>query len=62
MRDNLNERRPRDSNRVSTGEEWEIQYWTKALGCSEAQLKAAIKAVGNSAVAIRQYLEKDSSR
>jgi hypothetical protein len=57
MSDDLKEKRPQDSSRISTSEKWEIQYWTKALGCSEEQLIAAVKKVGNSADAVRNFLQ-----
>jgi hypothetical protein len=57
MSDNLNKKRPQDSSRISTSEKWEIQYWTKALGCTEEQLMAAVKKVGNSADAVREFLK-----
>lgn len=37
-------------------EECEIQDWCKALHCSEGDLRAAVKAVGNSAEAIQKHL------
>lgn len=58
MSDDLKEKRPQDSSRISTSEEWEIRYWTKTLGVSEEELKNAVKAVGNSADAVRKHLNK----
>ena len=58
MADDLKEKRPQDASRISTSEQWEISYWTKALGCSETELKEAVKAVGNSAEAVKNYLRK----
>lgn len=45
-----------DRQLVSLDEDYEIRDWTKSLGCSEAELRAAVKAVGNSAVRVREYL------
>lgn len=58
MSDDLKEKRPQDSSRISTSEKWEIAYWTKTLGCSEEELKKAIRAVGNSAEAVKKYFKK----
>jgi hypothetical protein len=35
-----------------------VLSWTKSLGCTEAQLREAVAAVGNSAEAVRVYLGK----
>jgi hypothetical protein len=58
MSDNLSQKRPQDSNRISLSESWEIQYWTRELNCSEEELKDAVTTVGNSAEAVRKYLNK----
>jgi hypothetical protein len=58
MADDLKEKRPQDASRISTSEEWEINYWTKTLGCTRQQLLDAVKAVGNSADAVRKHLGK----
>jgi hypothetical protein len=39
-------------------EPWEVQYWTKALGCTKAELECAVDAVGSSALAVRKHLAK----
>jgi hypothetical protein len=58
MSDDLNKRRPQDASKVNVHEDWEVRYWCKAFGCSEAELKAAVKAVGVSASAVRRYFGK----
>jgi hypothetical protein len=58
MADNLSERRPQDAARISLSEDWEIMYWTKELECSEDELQDAVQTVGNSAAAVRKYLNK----
>lgn len=40
---------------------FEIQTWTESLRCSEAQLRAAVAAVGSSAPAVRAYLRQQRS-
>ncbi len=59
MSDNLKEKGPQDSSRISLSESWEIQYWTKTLECTESQLKAAVKAVGNSAEAVKKHFKNN---
>lgn len=47
-----------DRKQISLGEDYEVRDWTKSLGCTEAELRAAVKAVGNSAEKVREYLKK----
>ncbi|WP_312309188.1 DUF3606 domain-containing protein [Stenotrophomonas indicatrix] len=47
-----------DRDRINVNEDYELQYWTKALGVSADQLRAAVKAVGPTAVAVRKHLGK----
>ncbi len=49
-----------DRDRVSLGEDYEIRNWTRSLGVSEAELREAVDAVGNSVDAVRAYLKKRS--
>lgn len=58
MSDDFKQRHPQDSSRISTSEDWEVRYWTKALGVSEEELKRLVKQHGNSAAAIRKALGK----
>lgn len=58
MTDDLKNRGAQDRARVNVNEAHEVQYWTRELGVSEAQLKAAVQAVGVSTEAIRQHLAK----
>ncbi|RZL87245.1 MAG: DUF3606 domain-containing protein [Variovorax sp.] len=39
-------------------EEHEVRSWTESLKCTEEELRAAVKAVGNSAEKVREYLRK----
>ena len=34
----------------------EILYWSQRLGCSEQQLRDAVRAVGANAASVRRYL------
>lgn len=47
-----------DRKRISLEEDYEVRDWTKSLGVTEEQLRAAVKAVGNSADAVRAHLGK----
>lgn len=39
MSDDLKNRGPADRSRVNVHEKWELEYWTKTLGCTEADLR-----------------------
>ena len=39
-----------------------LRYWTEALGATEAQLKAAIAAVGTDPASVRDYVCKTVAR
>lgn len=56
--DDLTKLRPQDSSKVNVHEDWELRYWTKTLGVSADQLRAAVRAVGVSAAAVRRHLGK----
>ncbi len=47
-----------DRDRISLGEDYEIRNWTRSLGVSEAELREAVDAVGNSVDAVRAYLKR----
>ncbi len=49
-----------DRDRISLGEDYEIRNWTRSLGVSEAELREAVDAVGNSVDAVRAYLKTRS--
>lgn len=57
--DDLNNRGPADRSKISLRQAWEIRYWTKALGLTEAQLRVAVARVGHGAAAVRAYLRKE---
>lgn len=58
MSDNKNKIAPQDAQRINVNEDYEVQYWCKALGCNPDELKAAVKAVGAMAADVRAYLKK----
>ena len=47
-----------DRDRINVNEDYELQYWTKALGVSADEPRAAVKAVGPTAAAVRKHLGK----
>lgn len=47
-----------DRDRINLSEDYEIQYWTRELGVSERELRAAVDAVGNTSGAVRDHLGK----
>lgn len=54
MSDDLTKRQPQDKSKISLTEEWEVRYWTRALGVTEAQLRAAVKLVGHGTAAVKK--------
>ena len=45
-----------DRDRINLSEDYEVRYWTNALGVSEAQLREAVQAAGPMADAVRRHL------
>lgn len=58
MADNLQSAGPQDRSRINVHEEWEVRYWTEALGVSKEQLTEIVKEVGPAVSAVRQRLNK----
>lgn len=58
MTDDLKNHGPADRARVNVNEAWERAYWCKDFGCTEAQLRAAVAAVGVMVVNVRRHLGK----
>lgn len=58
MSDDKTNRGPQDRARINVNEDYELSYWTKELGCSAEELRAAVKAAGVSAEAVRAHLKK----
>jgi hypothetical protein len=59
MADNLKDRGPQDRQRIDIHEDWELRYWTKALGVTKEELTDAVEAVGVQVDDVK--LEFDSS-
>ncbi|MDO9443530.1 MAG: DUF3606 domain-containing protein [Beijerinckiaceae bacterium] len=47
-----------DRDRISLSEDYEVRDWMQSLGVSEAEVREAVDAVGNSAEAVRAYLKR----
>ncbi|MDG2524122.1 DUF3606 domain-containing protein [Stenotrophomonas sp. HITSZ_GD] len=58
MSDDKQDRGPRDRERINLSEDYEVRYWTQALGVSEQKLREAVHTVGASAAAVREYIRK----
>lgn len=56
MSDDLTNRGPADRSRVNVNESYEVRYWTGKWGCSEADLRAAVTAVGVMATHVETWL------
>ncbi|MDQ6618507.1 MAG: DUF3606 domain-containing protein [Pseudomonadota bacterium] len=58
MADDKNKRGAADRDRVNVNEDYELRYWTEKFKCTEAQLRAAVKAVGVMAKDVEVFLQK----
>jgi hypothetical protein len=56
MSDDKSKRGPADAKRVNVHEDYELEYWTKALGVSAETLQKAVKKVGPMADDVRAEL------
>ncbi|MCU0572734.1 MAG: DUF3606 domain-containing protein [Syntrophobacteraceae bacterium] len=53
----LTKRGPYADNRVNPHEKNEIRYWCQKFTCTDIQLKNAVRAVGTSPEAVRDFLK-----
>ena len=58
MADDKNNTGSPDRDRINLEEDYEVRYWTQALGVSEEQLRQAVQQVGSTAEAVRRHLGK----
>ena len=58
MADDKSKKGPQDRSKINLNEDYEVRYWTKKLGCTTAQLRAAVKKVGSSAKKVEAELKK----
>ena len=56
MADDLDDRGPRDRERISLTEPWEVRYWCGKFACTEQDLRAAVEEVGHMAADVEAYL------
>jgi uncharacterized protein DUF3606 len=56
MSDNLTNRVQPDRSKINMNEDYEVKYWSHALGVSKEVLQRAVDKVGNSAAAVRKEL------
>ena len=49
-----------DRLKIDVRDAWELRWWCTQLGCTEAQLKAAIAAIGAIAGNVRKYLARQA--
>lgn len=56
MPESLKERTPKDRSRISVSEAAEVEFWCKKFGCSETQLRTAVKTVGVLVSKVRTHL------
>jgi hypothetical protein len=58
MADDLTNRGPADRSRIAMHEDYEVRYWTKALGISMEELQRLVDKHGSSAARIKEALGK----
>jgi len=49
---------PADQSRVNLRSPGDVQFWCGHLGCSAAQLRAAVAAVGESTSAVERFIRR----
>lgn len=58
MADDKSKTGGQDRQRINVHEDYELSDWSKALGCTRDELRAAVAAVGDRADDVRAYLAK----
>jgi hypothetical protein len=58
MADDKSQRAPQDAARINIHEDYEVEYWTKALGVTRPELEGLVKKHGVSAEKVREALGK----
>jgi len=56
MPDDKTKKHPHDGKRIDVNDPQEVRNWCKIYNCTEADLKAAVKAVGTSSEKVRGHL------
>ena len=58
MPDDKTIRHPHDGKRININQDYEVKKWCDIFDCTEQELVDAVEAVGDSAVAVGNYLGK----
>jgi hypothetical protein len=58
MPDDRSKQGPADRLRINVNEDYEVQYWTKELGISAAELRELVKKHGVMAADVRRALKE----
>jgi hypothetical protein len=58
MADDTTKRGGADRTRINLNEDYEVRYWTKALGVTEERLRELVREHGNFADKIREALSR----
>lgn len=58
MSDNPALTAPQDAKRINVHEDYEVRYWSHALGCTPDALRQAVRAVGVMADDVRRHLAR----
>jgi len=59
MRGISSKKEPHDAMHVNVNNDYEVRYWTAALGVQKARLVEVVEKVGPSVMAVRKELEAD---
>jgi hypothetical protein len=59
--DDKSKRAPQDGQRINLSEDYEVRYWTEALGVSAEKLRETVQRVGPMASDVRQALGRKSA-
>jgi hypothetical protein len=51
-----------DTTKVQVADGNQLRYWCQSLGCTEAQLRESVQAVGDSPVNVRAFLKTLTER
>ena len=58
MPDNLQETGKRDDSRINIQQPYEVDYWSKELGVTKEQLRAAVERAGPMVADVRRNLQQ----
>jgi hypothetical protein len=62
MADNKKKKGEPDRSLINTSEKYEMQYWKDKLKVSPQQLTGAVRAVGNKAADVENYLKNKNNK